>query len=73
MVQFRVLVIISPLSSNFNILPAPWCIARCTPYFDTQLHGILPWADINRNYNIFFVSQSAYKMKNEIKINKIKV
>ena len=25
-------------------------------YFDTQLHGILPWADINRNRNIFFQS-----------------
>ena len=36
-----------------NIPPVPWCIARCTLYFDTQLHGILSWADINRNGNIF--------------------
>ena len=49
----RVLVIISPLSSNFT-LPELRCIARCTPYFDTKLHRILPWADINRNCNIFF-------------------
>ncbi len=39
---------------------APWCVARCTPYFDTQLHGILPWADINRNCNIFFVGVHLY-------------
>ncbi len=39
---------------NFNIPPAPWCTTRCTPYFDTQMYGILQWADINRNYNIFF-------------------
>ncbi len=31
MVQVRVLVII-------KIPPAPWCIARCTWYFDTQMH-----------------------------------
>ncbi len=29
------------------------CTARCTQYFDTKLHGILPWADINRNCNTF--------------------
>ncbi len=34
-------------------LPAPWCVARFTLYFDTQLHGILLWADIDRNGNIF--------------------
>ncbi len=27
----------------------------CTRYFDTKLHGILPWANINRNYNTFFL------------------
>ncbi len=32
-----------------------YCIARCTRYFDTQLHGILPWSDINRNGNILFL------------------
>ena len=26
---------------------------RCTPYYDTQFCGILPWADIIRNWNIF--------------------
>ena len=36
-----------------HIPPASWCVARCTLYFDTHLHGILPWADINRNGNIF--------------------
>ncbi len=30
------------------------CIARCTRYFGTKLHGILPRADINRNCNTFF-------------------
>ncbi len=25
----------------------------CTKYFDTKLHGILPWADINGNCNSF--------------------
>ena len=30
-----------------------WRMARCTRYFGTQLHGILPWADINSNGNIF--------------------
>ncbi len=34
---------------------APWCTARCTRYFDTKLHGILPWADINRHCNTFFL------------------
>ncbi len=26
---------------------------QCTLYFDSQLHGILPWADISRNWNTF--------------------
>ena len=33
---------------------------RCTFYFDTQLHGILPWADIDRNGNIFFCASSFF-------------
>ncbi len=37
-----------------NIPPAPLCTTRYTRYFDTKLHGILPWADINRNCNTFF-------------------
>ncbi len=27
--------------------------ARCNLYFDTQMHGLLPWADIDRKGNIF--------------------
>ncbi len=48
----------SALLHMINIPPALWCIARCTQYFDTKLHGILPWADINRNGNIFFLVRS---------------
>ncbi len=42
------------LLHTINIPPVTQCITRYTLYFDTQLHGILPWADINRNGNIFF-------------------
>ena len=45
----------SPKMFNIiNIPAAPWCTTRCTQYFDTELLGILPWADINGNCNIFF-------------------
>ncbi len=37
---------------------APWCAARYTRYFDTKLHWILPWADINRNCNTFLQVKS---------------
>ncbi len=39
------------------IPPALWWTAMCTRYFDTKLHGILPWADINRNCNTFLLYQ----------------
>ncbi len=39
------------------IQPSPWCTATCIRYFDTKLHGILPWADINRNCNTFLVKE----------------
>ena len=39
-----------------NITHPPWCITRCTLYFDTQLNGILLWADINRNRTIYFAN-----------------
>ena len=35
-------------------------LSRCTQYFDAQLHGILPWANISRNGNIFFHKLSVY-------------
>ncbi len=41
MVQFHVLGEMFDSSGNF------------TRYFDTKLHWMLPWADINRNCNTF--------------------
>ncbi len=52
-------------SGYINIPPVPWCIASCTAYFDTQLRWIMPWADINRNCNIFFCQvKSTEKLTN---------
>ncbi len=53
-----------------NIPPAPWCIARCTLYFDTELHGILPWADINRNGNIFLIHMGSGDRKHHCPVDK---
>ncbi len=50
MVQFHVLGEMFYSSGHFNM---PWCTTRYTQYFDTKLHGILRWADINRNFNTF--------------------
>ena len=57
MVQFHMLRLDFSLPSYAALLHriatpyAPWCIARLYLFIDTQLHGILPWADINRNGN----------------------
>ncbi len=69
MVQFHALVYNSSLPSNVtlrgpsDIDPIPdtsWCVTWYYLSFDRQLHGILPWADINRNCNIFFKSSKIY-------------
>ncbi len=68
MVQFYMLQLdcFSALLHIINIPPAPWCITRCALYFDTQLDWILPWADINRNGNIFFHEFTAHSSKKAV-------
>ena len=43
------------LLHTINIPDTPWCVEWCYLYFDTQSRWILPWADINRNCNIFLL------------------
>ncbi len=58
---------IAALLHIINISPAPWCTVRCTQYFDTKLHGILPWAYIIGNCNTFFMnSWSVVRQRSQI-------
>ena len=46
---------VSCVERNVLFIWSLYLPTRCTQYFDTKLHGILPWADINRNCNTFFM------------------
>ncbi len=41
-------------------------------YFDTKLHGILPWADINGNGNTFFHAENDSEKKAPFEVQNVK-